>query len=87
MKKRAGVIQLDVPKLLEALDHEQRRRGLTQLQVASQLRVNPSTIRQWRLGVSMSGDVAVRLALWLRVDLRKFARQPADPSPATQKAA
>ena len=82
MRKRAGVIQLDVRKLLEALDRERRSRGLTQHQVAAQLCINPSTIRQWRFGVSMSGDVAVRLALWLPADLRDYARQPVDPVPA-----
>ncbi len=83
MIKRAGVIQLDVPKLLEALDRAQHDRGLTQRQVASQLGINTSTIRQWRLGIGMSGDVAVRLAVWLDepLDLRDFAMLPADPLP------
>jgi hypothetical protein len=85
MRKRPGVTRLDVGRLLEALDREQHRRGLTQLQVAGQLAVNPSTIRQWRLGVGMSGDVAVRLALWLPADLRNYAVPPA--SSATQGAA
>jgi transcriptional regulator with XRE-family HTH domain len=84
MRKRAGVIQLDVGKLLEALDREQRDRGLTQLQVASQLAVNPSTIRQWRLGVGMSGDVALRVALFLDVNLSDYAVPPADPLSQSQ---
>jgi transcriptional regulator with XRE-family HTH domain len=77
MRKRPGVTKLDVGRLLEALDREQHRRQLTQLQVAGQLGVNPSTIRQWRLGVGMSGDVAVRIALWLAADLRDYAAPPA----------
>jgi transcriptional regulator with XRE-family HTH domain len=87
MRKRAGVIQLDVGRLLAELDRERRRRELTQHQVAAQLCVNPSTIRQWRFGVGMSGDVALRLSLWLPCDLRDYARQP-DPLPGrTGKAA
>ncbi len=58
-----------------------------QLQVAAELGVNASTISQWRRGVGMSGDVALRIACWLRVDLRDFAKEPADPLPETQRAA
>jgi transcriptional regulator with XRE-family HTH domain len=82
VRKRSGVIQLDVERLLEALDRERLSRELTALQVADQLDINPSTIRQWRLGVGMSGDVALRLAIWLPCDLRDYARQ--DPLPVTQ---
>jgi transcriptional regulator with XRE-family HTH domain len=58
-----------------------------QLQVAAELGIDASTIAQWRRGVGMSGDVAVRLAIWMDVDLRAYARQvparpPADPAPA-----
>ncbi len=82
MRKRSGVIQLDVERLLEALDCKRISRELTALQVADQLDISPSTIRQWRLGVGMSGDVALRLSLWLPCDLRDYAKQ--DPLPAAQ---
>lgn len=84
MRKRTGVIRLDVPRLLEAIRREQDHRELTSLQVASQLHVNPSTIRQWSLGVGMSGDVALRVAHWLGCDLRDYTRPPADPLPVIQ---
>ena len=84
MRKRAGVTTLDVQRLLRELENEQHRRELTQLQMASQVGVDPSTFRQWRLGVGMSGDVAVRVALWLDVDLSDYAVPPGDPLPETQ---
>ena len=79
MRKRAGVIQLDVRRLLEEIRREQHRRKLTNLEVAAELDVNPSTIRQWNLGVGMSADVALRVALWLDINLSDYARQPVDP--------
>ena len=87
MKKPDGAIQLDVARLYEALDREQCRLKLTHLEVADRLDVSYATLACWRRGGGMNADAAVRLALWLRVDLRAYTRQPADPLPGTQKAA
>lgn len=56
-----------------------------QAQVAAELGIDPSTIAQWRRGVGMSGDTALRVSLWLGRDLRMFAKYPpADPLPQSR---
>ena len=84
MKKPDGAIQLDVAALYEALDAERKRRNLSLGKTAERLNVSRSTMACWhRTASGMNADAAVRLALWLRVDLRDYARPP-DPLPAAQ---
>jgi transcriptional regulator with XRE-family HTH domain len=84
MKKPDGAIQLDVAALYEALDRERKRREMTLGKVAGQLNVSYATVSCWRRTASgMNADAALRIALWLDIDLRDFARPP-DPLPATQ---
>ena len=82
MKKPAGVVQLDMGRLLEELDAKAHSLHMTQAQVAAELSVHPTTVAAWRRGFTMSGDVALRLALWLDINLSDYARQ--DPLPAKQ---
>jgi len=84
MKKPAGAIQLDMGRLLDALESKQHSWDMSQRQVADVLKIHDSTIRQWYRGFTMSGDVALRLAIWLDIDLRDFARPPAALDPATK---
>lgn len=79
---------LDIARVCDAIEDERQHRGLTYQEVAAELGVTASTIGYWRRRhSSMTGDVALRVSTWLRTDLRKFARQPADPPPAKQEAA
>ena len=71
-------------RLLEALDSKADGLDMTQGQVAAVLAIHTTTISQWRRGFTMSGDVALRLALWLDVNLSDYARQPADPLPGSR---
>ena len=84
MKKPDGAIQLDIPALYQALDRERQHRKMTLGEVADRLDVSYATMACWRRGGGMNADAAVRLSLWLRADLRDFARPPADPLPAKQ---
>jgi transcriptional regulator with XRE-family HTH domain len=86
-KPPAASISLDTPAICRALERERVRRKLKHYQVAAQLDVSETTIATWRRGGGMSGDVAVRVAGWLDVDLRDFARPPADLGPAQSDAA
>ena len=87
MRNTAASIQLDIPKLCEALEKERCRRKLKHFQVAAELGISETTVSTWRRGTSMSGDVALRVSLWLGADLRDFARPPADLDPAVSDAA
>ena len=80
--KKPGLVELDMPRLLDALESKRRSRHMTQRQVAAVLGVDPATIRQWRRGFGMNGGAALRLSAWLDTDLREFARQ--DPLPETR---
>ena len=83
MRKPVGAIQLDVPKLYEAMTRERQRRKMTLAEMAAELDVDISTIACWRRGGGMNGDALVRLSLWMpRLDLRAYARPPAGPAPA-----
>jgi transcriptional regulator with XRE-family HTH domain len=86
MKKRDGAIQLDVAALYAALDAERKRLGLTLGETARRLDVSYATVSCWRRTASgMNADVAVRISLMIRRDLRDYAVPPADP--ATREAA
>ena len=75
---------LDVAALYEAVDAERRRSRMTLEQVAAELDVSYSTMACWRCGGGgIQADAALRLALWMDIDLRDFARPP-DRLPATQ---
>ena len=88
MKKPDGAIQLDVAALYEALDDERQRREMLLEELADELNVCYSTLACWRRGGGMNADAIVRVCLWMPIaDLRKFARQPADPLPVTTEAA
>src|SRR5438034_884269 len=80
-KPLAAGLELDMRKLTGALERERVRRELTHQEVADQLHVTASAIWHWRRRQSgMTGDAAVRVADWLDVDLRSFARhRPARP--------
>jgi len=73
--------ELDVKAICEAIERERVRRRLRHYQVAAQLDVSETTVSTWRRGGGMSADVAVRIACWLKRDLRDFAvRKPARPA-------
>jgi len=74
-----------MPRLLDALERKQAGCNMRQADVAAVLGVHAATIRQWRRGFGMNGAVALRLAVWLDIDLRDYGRQ--DPLPVTQRAA
>jgi transcriptional regulator with XRE-family HTH domain len=77
MKKPDDAIQLDVAALYAALDAERKRRNLSLGKTAGQLDVSYATVSCWRRTASgMNADAAVRLALWLDIDLRDYARYP-----------
>ena len=83
MKKPDGAIQLDVAALYAALDRERQHREMTLEEVAGELDVCYSTLACWRRGGGMNADALVRLSLWMpRLDLRAYARRPADLAPA-----
>ena len=80
-------LALDMQKVLAAIEDERARRGLSYAQVCRELGTAYRTLFNWREGRSgMNADVALRVSVWLRTDLRKFARQP-DPLPETRGAA
>jgi transcriptional regulator with XRE-family HTH domain len=88
VRKPDGAVQLNVEKLYEAITRERRERGMTLADLAAVLNVNMSTIACWRHGGGINGDVLVRLCLWMpHLDLRAYARPPADPLPAATKVA
>jgi len=88
VKKPDGAIQLDVAALYATLDAERQLREMTLEEVADELRICYSTLACWRRGGGMNADALVRLSLWLpRLDLRAYARQPADSPPAQREAA
>ena len=78
------VVELDTGALTEAIERERVRRQLRHYQVAAELGVSETTVACWRRGGGMNGDVALRISVWLSVDLRDFARQKpaADLAPA-----
>ena len=86
-------VELDIEALTKAIERERVRRQLMHYQVAAELGVSEATVSAWRRRYSsMSGDAALRVAIWLRCDLRDFAlkkpaRPPADLVPATPDAA
>ena len=82
--RNTAAIQLDIPKLRQAIEKERCRRKLKHFQVAAELGISETTVSTWRRGTSMSGDVALRVVTWLRADLRDFARPPAALDPATK---
>ncbi len=69
---------------MAAVEAERQRRGLTHKQVAEEhLRVTYTTLCYWRRGgPSIGGNVALRIARFCDIDLRDYARMPADPLPA-----
>jgi hypothetical protein len=77
-------VELNIEQLTLAIERERVRRQLRHYQVAAELGVSETTVACWRRGGGMNGDVAVRIAVWLRRDLRSFARQKpaADLDPA-----
>lgn len=79
--RKPGVIQLDTPRLYLDFDRERKLRELTLEQAADQLDVNYLTLACWRRGGGANGDALVRLALWMPLNLRDYARMPADPPP------
>jgi transcriptional regulator with XRE-family HTH domain len=87
----AVITELNIEQLCRAIERERVRRQLRHYQVAAELGVSEATVSAWRRRYSsMSGDAAVRVALFLRRDLRDFARQrPARPAadPAQSDAA
>lgn len=87
----AVTAELDMERLMAALDDERRRRKLTYQELADQLVVSASTLAYWRLGTTRpTGDATLRIFAWLGVDrdLRRFTRQkPADPLPEPRGAA
>ena len=86
-KERSASIGLDAQRLYAALNTERKLRGLSLEQTAAELDVAYPTMRCWRRGANgMNADAALRISLFLRVDLRRFTRQ-IDPPPATRKAA
>ena len=82
-------LDLDVRRLCEAIDRERQRRGRTYQDVAAELGVTYSTLCYWRRGNNaMTARAALRISVWLSRDLRMFTSYtPADPPPATGKAA
>src|SRR5438874_2593241 len=83
-------VELNIPALTAAIERERVRRQLLHYQVAAELDVSEATVSAWRRRYSsMTADVALRVSIWLRKDLRDFAvrkpaRPPADPLPADQ---
>lgn len=80
----ADVVELDTGALTKAIERERVRRQLRHYQVAAELGVSETTVACWRRGGGMNGDVALRISVWLRKDLRDYARHPEDPLPADQ---
>lgn len=83
------ITELDMARLMAALDDERRRRKLTYQEQANQLVVSASTLAYWRLGTTRpTGDAALRIFAWLGLDrdLRRFIRKvpTADPLPASR---
>lgn len=89
MEKNGSLPELDMARLQEALERERRRRKMTHLEVAAELGVSDATIRQWRRGFGMNGTIALRVVIFLRTDLRRYAvtRPAADLAPATSASA
>ena len=86
-KSPEPALELDVLGLMEAIERKRQHRGQTHQQVAEQLHISYGTMCYWRRGgTSIGGNIALRIAVWLRVDLRDYAKEPAD-QPATQKVA
>ena len=86
-KSPEPALELDVLGLMEAIERERQHRGLTYQQVSEQLRIGYTTLCYWRRGgTSIGGNIALRIAVWLNIDLRNYAKEPAD-QPATQKVA
>lgn len=83
----AVITELDMERLMAALEDERRRRKLTHRGIAGQLDVSASTMAYWRLGTTRpTGDALLRIIVWLGLDrdLRRFIRKvpTADPLPA-----
>ena len=81
--KTPGLVELDMPRLLDELDRKRASRHMRLADVAAVLGVHKDTIQKWRQGFGMNGDVALRLALWLDVNLSDYARQD-HPLPAAK---
>ena len=85
-EKRFDSITLDAKKLFEALNRERKRRGMTDAELSAELGIPPTTMRGWARGAyGANGTAALRVSLFLRADLRTFAKH--DPPPAHQEAA
>jgi transcriptional regulator with XRE-family HTH domain len=80
--KTPGLVELDMSRLLDELDRKRASRHMRLADVAAVLGVHPVTISKWNRESGMNSAVALRLAIWLDIDLRDYARQ--DPLPVTQ---
>jgi transcriptional regulator with XRE-family HTH domain len=54
---------------------------MTQAELAQLLGIHDATIRQWRRGLSPTGDVVLRVSPFIDADLRNFVVPPALPRP------
>jgi len=92
-KSPEAVLELDMKRVTEALERERLRCRLSHYDLAKELGVVYSTYAYWRSRHSgMTGNAALRVSIFLREDLRSFARQaparpPADLGPARSDAA
>lgn len=86
-KERSATIGLDAMRLYEAIDAKRQLLGMSLEETATELDVSYPTLRCWARGDNgMRADVALRISLFLRADLRRFVRQ-IDPLPDQGKAA
>lgn len=75
---------LDVAKLATAFDAVRTFKGLSERGAAAELGISPSTINRLKKGHPPNADTVTSLVMWLRADLRDFAR-PAEPGPAPEE--
>ncbi|MGH3406455.1 MAG: hypothetical protein ACRDRJ_28730 [Streptosporangiaceae bacterium] len=69
-----SAVTLDSELLFEALDKERRRRRMTRRAVCAEIGVSGASYCSWGYGNGISGDAIARIARWLDVDIRDFAK-------------
>lgn len=74
MSKQTGYT-LDVAKLALVVDAMRQLLGLSQRQLAKELKVSPSTITRLFKGRHPDSDALVAICVWLNADLRTYVKK------------
>ena len=67
-------LEIDLDKVVEAIDRQRRHRKLKRQDVARELGVAPCTLSSWGYGGGIGANAILRVCHWLHRDITTFAR-------------